>query len=245
MATAFLTRLPVPEVCPERTAGNAAGSLAASMAAFPVVGAAIGLMGGIVYLVAQWFLPFLPAALLAIAATIAVTGALHEDGLADLADALGARGDRQKRLEIMRDSRIGTFGALALILSVSVRATALSSLPSGLAGLGALVAAGAVSRAMLPIVYQFLPPARTDGLAATGGVPEVSVAAKAALIALVLAFAAGGFILASSAALGALIGAALVGCIAKRAIGGYTGDVLGAVQQAAEGAALVMIAALW
>lgn len=224
---------------------DAAGSLAASMAAFPVVGAAIGLMGGTVYLIAQKFLPFLPAALLAVTATILITGALHEDGLADLADALGARGGKEKRLEVMRDSRIGTFGALALILSVGIRATALSSLPSGLAGLGALTAAGALSRALLPVLYQFLPPARTDGIAASGGVPEVSVAAKAIMAGLVLAFAAGGFSLAASAALGAIAGAAIIGLAARRAIGGYTGDVLGAAQQAAECGALIAAAALW
>lgn len=224
---------------------EAAGSLAASMAAFPLVGAGVGLAGGIVYWVAQSFLPFLPSALLALTATIVMTGALHEDGLADLADALGARGDRQTRLHIMRDSHIGTFGALALILSVMVRASAISSFPTGLSGLGAMVAAGAISRAVLPVMYQFLPPARMDGLAANGGAPEVSVAAQAVLFGLVLAFASAGFGGAISAAIGACVGAALIGWIAKRAIGGYTGDVLGAAQQAAEAGALVMIAALW
>ncbi|MCA1910303.1 MAG: adenosylcobinamide-GDP ribazoletransferase, partial [Magnetospirillum sp.] len=151
LAVGFLTRLPVPG-CPAYVEGG----LARAMRVFPLAGALVGLLGGVVFVAAQDVLPPLAAALLALLTTIALTGALHEDGLADTADGLGARGGREKRLEVMRDSRSGAYGVLALVFSVGLRAAALAAAPSALAGLGALVAAAAFSRACVPAVMQVL-----------------------------------------------------------------------------------------
>ncbi|MGE5505752.1 MAG: adenosylcobinamide-GDP ribazoletransferase [Actinomycetota bacterium] len=238
LAAVFLTRVPLPEVGPVGP-----GALAPAMRWFPVVGAALGAAAAGVYAVAAWLLPPLPAALVAVAALVLLTGALHEDGLADLADGLGARGgDRARRLEVMRDSRTGAFGVLALIFSVALRAAALAALPPGWAAAGALVAAGALSRALMPAAMQAMAPARPDGLGVLAGVPHAGVAATAVglgLAACVACLAVGG---ALSAAVAAGLAAWAVGALAKRAIGGYTGDVLGAIQQAAEIAVLLAAA---
>jgi adenosylcobinamide-GDP ribazoletransferase len=229
VALAFLTRLPVGPARPWRAA-----DLAASAPLFPLVGALIGLAGAIAYaLAARLGLPPWPAAGLALATTVWLTGALHEDGLADVADGFGGGRTRDDKLRIMRDSRIGTYGALALVLAVLARAGALAALAEPAAVGAALVAAGAVSRAALPAVMAGLPQARAGGLAAQAGRPHPLRAAAAALIAALLALALLGGAAAVALALGAL-GALAVALLARRQIGGSTGDVLGAVQQIAE-----------
>lgn len=239
LAASFLTRVPLPP--PE----FAEGGLAPAMAAFPLVGAAIGGVAGLVWLSADRLLPPLPAAVLAVLAGVVLTGALHEDGLADFADGLGARGGRQRRLEVMRDSRTGAFGALALGFSVLLRAVCLAAAPSGLAGLGALVAAAALARAAMPAAMQVMGPARPDGLGASAGVPDASVAAAAAAVGLVAAIAGLGFAGALAAVVAGLAAAAVVVVLARRALGGFTGDVLGAVAQAVEMAVLLAAASGW
>ena len=135
-----------------------------------MVGALIGLAGAIAYALAVWLgLPPWPAAVLALATTIWLTGALHEDGLADVADGFGGGRTREDKLAIMRDPRIGSYGALALVLAVLARAGAMAALAEPAAVAAALVAAGAASRAALPAVMAALPQARPDGLAAKGG----------------------------------------------------------------------------
>jgi adenosylcobinamide-GDP ribazoletransferase len=239
LAATFLTRLPLPAL-----AAVEPGGLARAMTAFPAVGAGIGLAAGLVFLAGDAVLPSPVAALLAVLASILLTGALHEDGLADSADGLGARGGRDRRLEVMRDSRSGSFGVTALVFSVVLRAAALAEAPSGLAGLGALLAAAALSRACIPAVMQVLPPARSDGLGAGAGCPDITVAAVAAASGLVFAFAGlGGAAPVAVAAAG--LAASGVAALARRALGGYTGDVLGAVQQAAEIAILAAVAGVW
>ncbi|MGH6905574.1 MAG: adenosylcobinamide-GDP ribazoletransferase, partial [Geminicoccaceae bacterium] len=124
VALAFLTRLPVREEPPWPAA-----DLAASAPMFPVVGALIGLAGAIAYALATWLgLPPWPAAVGALATTIWLTGALHEDGFADVADGFGGGGTREAKLAIMRDPRIGSYGALALVLAVLARAGAVAGL---------------------------------------------------------------------------------------------------------------------
>lgn len=239
LAASFLTRLPLPDlgILP-------AGALAGAMRAFPLVGGAVGLAAGAVFLAAQAMLPPLVAALLALAAGALLTGGLHEDGLADAADGLGARGGRERRLEVMRDSRSGAYGVLALVFAIGLKAAALAAAPTGLAGLGALVAAGALSRALIPAAMQVMPPARADGLGAGAGTPDASMAALAAVIGIMLCGA--GLAWAAPAAIAAsLAAAALAVAVARRAFGGYTGDVLGAVQQTAEVAILVAAAGAW
>jgi cobalamin synthase len=124
IALIFLTRLPL------RHAGAITGEdLARASWANPIAGALIGASGALVYLIAYSIgLPPLLSALLAVAATILITGALHEDGLGDVADGFGGAFEREKKLAIMRDSRIGTYAGLALILSVAIRAAALTAI---------------------------------------------------------------------------------------------------------------------
>jgi adenosylcobinamide-GDP ribazoletransferase len=183
------------------------------------------------------------AAALALAVLAMVTGALHEDGLADTVDGFWGGRDRDRRLSIMKDSRIGSYGALALILSVLLRWSALAALFGGGAGLLALMAVGALSRASMAGVMALLPFARPGGLAAGTGHPPILAVLTGGGLALLLALASVGPA-ALAAALAALVAAAAVGALAWHRIGGQTGDVLGAAQQAAEMAGLVVLAAL-
>jgi adenosylcobinamide-GDP ribazoletransferase len=229
VALAFLTRAPLR---PERQWLEA--DLAASVPWFPVVGAAIGLGGAIAYALAVWLgLPPLPAAAVALAASILLSGALHEDGLADVADGFGAGATPEDKLRIMRDPRIGSYGALALALALLARAGAIMALAEPSAVAAALVAAGAASRAALPAVMIALPRARTDGLAASAGRPHPLRAAAAVLVAILIALALLGEAALAALLVGAL-GALAVALLARRQIGGCTGDVLGAVQQLTE-----------
>jgi adenosylcobinamide-GDP ribazoletransferase len=229
VALAFLTQLPL---APGRTWHD--GELAASVPLFPVIGALIGLAGGIAYALGVWLgLPPWPAAALALATTIGATGALHEDGLADVADGFGGGRTRADKLRIMRDPRIGSYGALALVLALLARAGALVALAEPVAIMIALVAAGAVSRAALVAAMVGLPHARAEGVAAQAGRPHPLRAAAAVLIAVLIAVALLGRPALVALVAGAL-GALAVALLARRQIGGYTGDVLGAIQQFAE-----------
>ncbi len=239
VATIFLTRLPV------RVEGPLAmRDLASAVYAFPLVGALVGLLGSLGF----WFghrlgLPSMPSAIIATAVMVLVTGALHEDGLADTADGLGAGADRERALEIMRDSRIGSYGTIALVLVLLARVTAVGSHwePGLVASL--LIAAGAASRAMMPAVMLLQPSARATGLMAEAGRPEPERVVAAALLATALAF----LLLPVHLAASGLLAAALVGLIVAgmlgRRLGGCTGDTLGAVQQLAEIAFLLTILA--
>ena len=227
----FLTRLPLPR----HEAAGAAGAMAQAVWAFPFAGFVVGLVGALAYLVADRLVLFSwPAAALTVAATVFVTGALHEDGLADTADGFGGGDTRERKLEIMRDSRIGTFGVCALIISLLVRTDAIASLTEPVLVASALIAAHVGARAVLPFVMFLLPAARSDGLAFTAGVPSgVGVAIAAALGFLALLFCLGlGHALVALVVLAIVV--ALMSWLAMRQIGGQTGDVLGAVEQVSE-----------
>jgi adenosylcobinamide-GDP ribazoletransferase len=239
VALVFLTRLPLRL---ERELDPSA--LAASAPMFPLVGALIGLAAGASFALATVAgLPPLLAASLAIATQIGLTGALHEDGLADVADGFGGGRRVADKLRIMRDPRIGAFGTLALALALLLRAGALAELAHPGLAAAALVAAGALSRAPLPLAMALMPPARSDGLAAGAGRPHPGRAAAGLVIATLLALlvlAAGPALIALTAGLGA---AAALAALARRQIGGLTGDVLGAMQQVAEIAVLLTLVA--
>ena len=238
MALSFLTQIP----------GGAAAEdgwrLAESTWAFPLVGAGIGAVAALVLLAAQLSgLGDWPAALLAVLTGLLLTGALHEDGLADAADGLAGGGDRAQKLAIMRDPRHGTWGVLALVLSVGLRAAALAQLGEAVyAGL-ALVAAHAASRALLPAAMWALPPARDDGLGAAAGRPSPIAVVAAALIALAIAMMALGPAHGAIALGLAAAAVSVMAGVARRRIGGYTGDVLGAFQQIGEVVMLLAAAA--
>ncbi|QLH41064.1 MAG: adenosylcobinamide-GDP ribazoletransferase [Defluviicoccus sp.] len=253
LAASFLTRLPVaPRSVPmanakdgEEPATMAPGDLARSAALFPVVGAGIGVVSALVLLmVFELRLAPLACALLALAAGAVITGALHEDGLADFADGLGGGHARKRRLAIMRDSRIGTCGALAIVFSVGVRAAILSGLSSPDVAALALIAAAAVSRATLPAVMRWQAPARPDGMAASIGAPPYRQVMAAGALALIIALLTLGFWAALAVCIAAGLAAVGVAAAAERTLGGQTGDVLGAAQVISELAVLVAIAAM-
>lgn len=230
-SVAFLTRLPIRLETPL--------PLAAAVPGFPLAGALVGGIAAVMLSVALWLgVPALPAALLAVGASIAATGALHEDGLADSADGLFSGKPRERVLEIMRDSRIGTFGALALILSVGLRAGSLAVLADGAA---ALVAVHALSRGWLPWLMWQDTPARGDGLAADAGKPVQANVFWAAGFGLAIAVVAIGPLPALLAAAVSAGSALVVAALARKRLGGYTGDTLGAAQQAAEIGALLAL----
>jgi adenosylcobinamide-GDP ribazoletransferase len=236
LALGFFTRLPLKAP---------SGSIAEAARAFPIAGAVIGLTGALVYLLAAEIgLSGLLAALLAVAATVVAGGALHEDGLADFADMLGVRGGRERKLAVMRDSRIGSYGVLALGFATAIKVAALVGLGDPWLVAGALVAAHACGRATLPILMRSLPLARAEGLAAAAGRPSATATYQGLGIALLLsAFACGpGAALVSLVV--AVVAAFLVSQVARRQIGGYTGDVLGAAQEAAQLAVFVNLVAL-
>ena len=238
LCLAFYTRLPV-SVSGER-------SFAGAQWAAPIVGLAVGLVGGFVFFAADFFgLPATIAAALAIASTLAVTGALHEDGLSDTADGFGGGKTPERKLEIMRDSRIGTFGAAALVFSILLRWSALAAIASPWLVFCTLIAAHAAGRAMMPLFLWAVAPARTDGLAANvGAIPDVAVylagAIAAVLLLLTLGFTA---TVLSAVALGLLF--FVMRRLCERQIGGQTGDVLGAVEQLSEIAVLLIACAIF
>lgn len=238
VCVSFLTRVPLTP-----TGDAEIRPLARCAWAFPVVGVLIGVVGGVVYAIGFGLgLTPLVAATLAVAAMIVATGGLHEDGLADTADGLGGGSDRADKLTIMRDSTIGVFGALAVTLSILARVAALAALAGPVAVAIALILAATASRAAIVVVMMVLSPARSDGLAAGAGTPSAAVTLTAALIAVAIAIALS-LPDAATAVIAAFIGAGCVALLAWRLIGGHTGDVLGAAQQAAEIAVLVALAA--
>lgn len=239
VAAAFLTRLPIG---PNNVGDMSA--LARASRCFPVVGLGIGLLGGILYALAIALdLPPLLAAIIAIAAIVAATGALHEDGLADTVDGFGGGGDRDRKLQIMRDSRIGTYGVIALVLALGARVVALASFEDDAYAVAALILCQAASRALIVTAMRHEPLARGDGLAAAAGRPSQA--------AMLWALGLGGFTALVFAGLDGVValvaGAAVTWAIARfarRQIGGVTGDVLGAVQQGSEIAMLLALVAL-
>ena len=234
-ALGFLTRLPV---------GVPDADLARAARLFPLAGALVGLAGGILYVVAlKLGLPPLLAATAAVGGSVLVTGGLHEDGLADLADGFGGGKYPVERLAIMRDSRTGAFGVLAIGLSLIARVAALAALSPPVA-VGALVAAHALGRTALPVVMAREPYARADGLAVSAGRPregDLLVAVGLGLLFALLGLGWGGGLLAVLLTAGVAFGMTRH---ARRKIGGQTGDLLGAIEQLVEIAVLAVAAAL-
>ena len=252
-AVGFLTWLPVaprttPSLADEQVPpadSPHAEALRRASAFFPLVGAAIGLVAGLTLLAAfELGLHPLTCALIGLATAAVLTRGLHEDGLADFADGLGTLGSAERRLAVMRDSRIGTFGALAIVFGIGIRASILSGLPSPDLAIAALIAAGAASRAMLPVAMRWQRPARDDGLAAGAGAPGWPQVVTAAVLAFAVALAAVGIWAALGIGLAVAIATLLVAVLAQRTLGGQTGDVLGAMQVIAETAALAAVAML-
>jgi adenosylcobinamide-GDP ribazoletransferase len=230
VSLAFLTRLPIP-----LTASESSNDLAQASWAFPIAGIVVGLIGALTYVLAYKFgLRPWPSAVLSLTATLIITGCLHEDGLADTADGFGGGATRERKLEIMRDSRIGTYGVCALMLSILIRAGALASLADPRAVAFALIAAHGAARASLPFLMALAPPARSDGLSHAAGKPAqdrlLIAGALGVLILVVFLGLLPGLI--ALLLLAAAIGLMVWLCSAQ--IGGQTGDVLGALEQVGE-----------
>jgi adenosylcobinamide-GDP ribazoletransferase len=235
VALAFCTRLPLALAEPIEN-----GDVARAAWALPLAGVMVGACGALAYGAAfAAGLAAPAAAVLALAVTVAMTGCLHEDGLADTADGFGGGRDREHKLAIMRDSRIGTYGVCALTLSLMLRASALAAIAQPGAVALALIAAHAAGRAVLPACMRFIPPARSEGLsAAAGRPPALGVAAALLLGVAALGFALGVWLAAAALALVA-VAVLIMARLAVRQIGGQTGDVLGATEQLAEIAVLL------
>ena len=246
----FFSRLPVPAL-PEEPAPHGPPDFRTAPRMLPVAGLLLALPAALV-LVLAWELrlgPFVASAL-ALAVAALVTGAIHEDGLADVADGFGGGRTRERRLEIMRDSRIGAYGGTALVLSLALRLGALATLldRSGALAALALILAASVSRTAALVPMAMLDPARPDGAAASVGRPErfaLGLAAGLCLALGLLGTALGlpplGVALMLVLAPGAAFALTL---LARERIGGQSGDVIGACQQVAEMAALIgMLAA--
>jgi adenosylcobinamide-GDP ribazoletransferase len=234
LAFAFLTILPVRLTGEPPPLGVAAGWFAA-------VGALVAALAGALGYLVEPSLGATPAAAVAVGALVILTGGLHQDGLADCADGIGARGDRQRRLEIMRDSSIGTFGALALGLYLILLISLLAAFDREHA-LRALVVAAATARAAALIHATLAKPARTDGLGAAFTVHPAALAfASVSAIAIALAIAGPADGAAAIAAAAAV--AILVSAWSNHTLGGRTGDTLGATVALAELAAAAAILA--
>jgi adenosylcobinamide-GDP ribazoletransferase len=238
----LLTRLPVGWLARD---GSPPG-FARCIWAYPVVGLVVGAIGALAYVACNRVgMPPALAAVWTLAATALATGALHEDGLADTADGFGGGGSRDRKLEIMRDSRIGSYGALSLVLSVAVRGTCIAALAHPARVAAAVVVAATLARGSILVLLLVLPPARPDGLGAAlhdcdpvRAAFGVAVAAVAAVVLLPEGRAVG------AVATSVLVALALA-VLAHRQIGGYSGDVLGAGVVAAECAVLTVLAAAW
>lgn len=232
-AVSLLTRVPVGV----RKGG--APELARAVPWFPVVGAGVGVVIALAYTAMERFLPAFIAATLAVTVGAIVTGAFHEDGLADVADAFAGGWTREQRLEILRDPRLGTFGVVALTSSLFIRIGVIGSLDPWSA-LALIPAAHALSRVAGVLLMRRLPPAQPDGLGASyaamltpAGETMGGLFGFAVGVSLIGVWALPGAVLCGLAALG-------MGTLARAKIGGVSGDVLGATQQVAELAVLLL-----
>ncbi|MEM9845522.1 MAG: adenosylcobinamide-GDP ribazoletransferase [Pseudomonadota bacterium] len=235
-AVGLLTRLPVPLPDNPRASARAAW-------AYPVAGIIPGALAALIGSLAMTLgLGAAIAALLALASSIIVTGALHEDGLADCADGFWGGWTPERRLEIMRDSRIGTYGVLALVLCVGLRWAALLALFDAGLAIAALLSAAVLSRAVMPALMSLMPPARPGGLSHHVGRPPLVATGLAIGLAATLSV-----LFLNGEAPAAILAAGLVGLavatLAQAKIGGQSGDVLGAAQQITEVTILVVLVA--
>jgi adenosylcobinamide-GDP ribazoletransferase len=244
----FFTRIPVswPEDLPRERITRA-------FQAVPIVGLTIGLIGALAYWAA--FSVFAGdlhiSATVAVAAQVFATGAFHEDGFTDFFDGLGGGQTRSAKLEIMRDSRIGTYGSVALFFVLLLKIFILANIAQPLHVGLCLVIAGTLARVALVHVMTIIKPAAEDGASAEAGQPTRFEATTATImggviagVALVVAFQLGFIMPALGALGGAALGAAIIGFFAQKQLGGQTGDALGASAVAAELGALAGLMAL-
>ncbi len=244
-AVGFLSRLPVPH----RFFSGGSSPLSGAVRSFPLAGIVVSLPAALLLaLLSAADAPYLLAGCLVVALQVAVTGALHEDGLADTLDGFGAGADAERALSIMKDSRIGTYGSIGLVLSIGLRVASvgtLSAVLSPLAAMFAFLGIAAASRAAMVWHWQALPSARPEGVADRAGRPEETavnwaIVLGVGLLVICLVPTCGALAGAGSlAAVGAAT--ALFTLHAGNRLGGHTGDTIGTAQQLAEMAGLVAL----
>ncbi|AYG66509.1 MULTISPECIES: adenosylcobinamide-GDP ribazoletransferase [unclassified Rhizobium] len=245
-AVAFLSRVPMPTSFFE----GYDGKLARVSRTFPLAGLLVVLPAALIFatLLAVNADPLM-AALLALTVQTITTGALHEDGLSDTADGVGGGKDRERALEIMKDSRIGTYGAAALILSFGLRAAALAALARHLPpseSAIAILASATLSRGAMVWHWYALPPAKPDGIAASAGKPD----GDAMQLALIAALGLAALLIGPALGVPALVACLLATSAAtffvtgymRQKLSGHTGDTIGATQQICEIASLCTLA---
>jgi len=239
-AVQYFTRVPVPV-----WVGHDAAQLNRATRYFPIVGIAVGALGAAALWVAAFFFTPFVAVIISTVLTVCITGAFHEDGLADTVDGLGGAMSRERALEIMKDSRVGTFGALALVFALLLKIAALAELPLREA-IPALIAGHGLSRACAVVLAWRMPYARED--ASTRAKPVVESVRTADVVVAVLCGLLPLLFVGVHAAFG-LAAAALTTWLLyrwfQRRLGGYTGDTLGATQQLCEVAFYLALLAAW
>ena len=240
LSVSFLTRIPISkDLLFERHLMDAAWS-------FPLIGGLVGFLGGMVALLLSYFnISPIIISFITIGAIILLTGGLHEDGLADTADGFGINKNPEGKINIMRDSQIGVYGTLALIIAISVKAVALSELINKdqfFACVIALIVSGALSRSTIVGIAFFLEKASETGLASVAGKPRATVVGICFLISILLCI----FLLPLTKVLAAIllsiVTTVVIGFLSKKQINGYTGDILGAAQMLSETALLIYLA---
>ncbi len=233
----FFTRLPAAKL------GLPEVDFAQALWAAPVAGAVVGLLAGTGFAITDWLsLPPSLAAVIALTTALMTTGSLHEDGVADVADGFGGGNTRERKLEIMKDSRNGTFGVVALVMTLLARWAAIAAIGTAGGTFLALIAAHAASRALIPAFMAAVRPAKPGGLSASiGQVPGNMALAALGLGALALLLI--GFWSAVAALVCLVVLFLGMRSLTERQIGGQTGDVLGTLQQAGEIVVLFVAAA--
>jgi adenosylcobinamide-GDP ribazoletransferase len=224
--------------------GGAAVPKPAALPWFGTVGALVGSAVGVTWWTAGHWLPQTVAAALAVLADVVLTGMLHLDGLADAADGLLPPLSRDRRLTVMRDPHAGVFGVVVVVTVLLLRYAVLASLPLDGRTVLATAALWSIARTAMAVVVVTVPYARDDGLASAFlGARWPTIAAAGVPLAVVLAaLSTVGPLHGLLAVIAAGAGAALVVAFARRRIGGFTGDVLGAAGVTAETVGLVVLA---
>ena len=233
-ALGLLTRLPIPVQADRAMARGSAASWA-----YPVAGMVVGMIAAAAIALMLWAgLPQGIVAALALALTVIITGAMHEDGLADSADGLWGGWDKARRLAIMKDSHIGAYGVIALALTLLLRWLALVALVATDSYWASLIGIGAVSRGGMLVLMGVMLPARSDGLSRSVGRP----APNTVWLGLGVAVFVGLICLGIGPLFWVALATLLCGLIARVKIDGQTGDILGATQQITEVTALLAVA---
>lgn len=227
VACLLLTRLPMPHL-----PNSAFDASARAVWAYPIAGALVGslacLAGGLALMAG---LPNTVAAVLVVGLLVLSTGAMHEDGLADTADGFWGGFTVQRRLEIMKDSHIGTYGTLALILAFGLRWSCYAALIP--LGFGPVIAVAAISRAIMPVLMLGLPNARQSGVSHGVGQPALPAVVVGLGIAVIVSMVSAGPMTLAALVIAGATGIGM-GTLARHKISGQTGDVLGATQQITE-----------